>query len=43
MSKKTTITVKANRSAKSGRFVTEAYAKAHKSTTVKETIKKKKP
>jgi hypothetical protein len=29
------------RSAKSGRFVTEKYGKGHKSTTVKETNKKK--
>ena len=29
-----------NRSAKTGRFVTERYAKTHPSTTVKETRKK---
>ena len=29
------------RSAKSGRYVTESYGKGHKSTTVKETNKKK--
>ncbi len=32
--------VKANRSAKSGKFVSEAEAAAHPDTTVKETIKK---
>jgi len=30
-----------NRSAKSGKFVTPAYAKSHKSTTVTEKVKKK--
>lgn len=29
-----------NRSAKTGRFVTDKYAKTHKPTTVKETRKK---
>jgi len=31
-----------SRSAKTGKFVTKKYEKTHKSTTVKETIKKKK-
>jgi hypothetical protein len=30
-----------NRSAVTGRFVTEKYAKSHKNTTVRETNKKK--
>ncbi len=34
--------VKANRSAQTGQFVTEKYAKSHPSTTVRETIKKSK-
>ena len=35
--------VTVNRSAKTGEFVTKEFAKTHKSTTVKETVKKKKP
>lgn len=35
-------TVKAARSARTGRFVRKSYAKAHRSTTVVETIKKRK-
>jgi len=31
--------IKAHRSAKTGKFVTEKYAKKHPDTTVKETIK----
>lgn len=38
-----TTTVKVNRSAKTGEFVTKEYAKKHKNTTVTETVKKKKP
>jgi len=34
--------IKAHRSAKTGKFVTEKYAKKHPNTTVKETIKNKK-
>lgn len=34
-------TVKINRSAKSGKFVTKSYARNHKNTTVTETVKKK--
>jgi hypothetical protein len=30
-----------NRSAKTGQFVTDKYEKAHKSTTIKESVKKK--
>ena len=37
-----TKTVKVNRSAKTGEFVTKEFAKKHKSTTVTETVKKKK-
>ncbi len=33
-------TVKVSRSAKSGKFVTKKYADKHKSTTVREAIKK---
>ena len=33
--------VTVNRSAKTGEFVTEKFAKSHPATTVKETIKKK--
>jgi hypothetical protein len=36
MGKKTTV----NRSAVTGKFVTEQYAKRHPKTTVKETVKK---
>jgi hypothetical protein len=38
-----TATVKVNRSAKSGEFVTKKFTKTHPSTTVTETVKKKKP
>ncbi len=38
---KKTIKVTANRSAKTGEFVTKKFAKAHPNTTVKETIKRK--
>lgn len=37
-----TITVKVNRSAKTGRFVTKAAVKRSPSTTVTETVKRKK-
>jgi len=37
-----TTTVKVNRSAKTGEFVSKEYAKKHKNTTVTETVKKKK-
>lgn len=37
-----TTTTKVNRSAKTGQFVTEQYARTHKATTVKETIKRTK-
>jgi hypothetical protein len=33
--------IKVNRSAVTGRFVTEKYTKAHPKTTVTETVKKK--
>lgn len=36
-------THKANRSAVSGEFVTETYAKKHKKTTVEETVKNATP
>ena len=36
---KRTGTLKVNKSAVTGRFVTEAYAKRHPKTTFKETIK----
>jgi hypothetical protein len=35
-------TVKASRSAVTGKFVTKNYAEKHPKTTVRETIKKKK-
>jgi hypothetical protein len=35
-------TIKISRSAITGRFVTNKYAKNHKNTTVTETVKKKK-
>jgi hypothetical protein len=38
-----TTNVKVNRSAKTGEFVTKKYTQEHKSTTVTETVKKKKP
>lgn len=41
MSKKTTPTTTRHRSAKTGEYVTEEYAKKHPSTTVKEKDKKK--
>lgn len=40
MAKKSSAVVENNRSAKTGRFVTEKYAKAHPSTTVTENNKK---
>ena len=40
MTEKSSIIVKNNRSAKTGRFVTEQYTKTHPSTTVKENNKK---
>ena len=41
--KKDKIKVKVNRSAVTGRFVTEGYMKKHKKTTVTQTIIKKTP
>ena len=38
-STKSKTTLKVNKSAVTGRFVTEAYAKRHPKTTFKETIK----
>lgn len=38
-----TTTVKVSRSAKTGQFVTKDFAKTHKSTTVTETVKRRKP
>ena len=41
MAKKSTHTIKVNRSAITGRFVTAQYMKKHPKTTVTETIKRK--
>ncbi len=38
-----TTTVKVSRSAKTGKFVTKGFAKTHKSTTITETVKRRKP
>ena len=38
-----TTTVKVNRSAKTGKFVTKDFAKKHKSTTVTERVRRRKP
>ena len=38
-----TTTVKVSRSAKTGKFVTKGFAKTHKSTTVTQTFKRRKP
>jgi hypothetical protein len=42
MAKTVKASVKASRSAVSGKFVTKKYAEEHPQTTVRETIKKKK-